>query len=266
MIDERDVYAQLGTVLDPELDQSLTALGFIERVEIAGDTVEVRFRLPTYWCAPNFAYLMASDIRERVGQVVGVRKVAVRLVDHFADDEVSDGINAGKSFTDVFPGDAEAELDELRHTFARKAFLVRQEQLLRALLRAGFTPSELASLHVEDARLDANTLLIRIPESTADDWQRIPGLARTFALWRQKRIALGLRISGETKLFTTAEGEALTPDGVLEHLRAARMVRLNGVFNTMLCTGLNAARHGVPIPDIESSPESLCSERGAAGT
>ena len=48
---------------DPELDEPVTELGFVERVAVDGDTVEVDFRLPTYWCAANFAFLMVDDIR-----------------------------------------------------------------------------------------------------------------------------------------------------------------------------------------------------------
>ncbi|MCS5599972.1 MAG: iron-sulfur cluster assembly protein, partial [Rhodospirillales bacterium] len=70
MADARDeVDQQLAKVYDPELDQPLTELGFIGGVDIAGDKVTVRFRLPTYWCAANFAYMMASDIRERVSEL-----------------------------------------------------------------------------------------------------------------------------------------------------------------------------------------------------
>jgi hypothetical protein len=41
-----------------------------------------------------------------------------------------------------------------------------------------------------------------------------------------------------------ASGAAIPPEALSEHLRAARMIRLNGVFNTLLCTGLHAVRYG----------------------
>ena len=46
------------------------------RIEDAG-RVEVVLRLPTFWCAPNFAYLMAYDAREQALRVSGVREVRV---------------------------------------------------------------------------------------------------------------------------------------------------------------------------------------------
>lgn len=262
MIDEREVYSRLGEVLDPELDQSLAHLGFIEGVEVRGAEVVVRFRLPTYWCAANFAYMMASDIRERVARVAGVERVTVRLRDHFAEDEINGGVNSGEPFSRAFAGDAEGELDELRHTFARKAFLVRQEQLLRALIRAGYAPETLVRMTAADVRTEGDALLARaIPGGSvagAATWRRLPGHARTWALWRQKREALGLPLPEGAPLFTTADGDPVTAEGLPEHLRAARTIRLNGAFNTMLCTRLNQVRHDVRVDDSEDLPDSLC--------
>ena len=69
-----DVWARLDLVMDPELDEPVTDMGFIEAVSITGpasmqdnSTVDVSFRLPTYWCSPNFAFLMAEDIAKERG-------------------------------------------------------------------------------------------------------------------------------------------------------------------------------------------------------
>ena len=54
------VMAALDAVFDPELDESVTSMGFIETVALRGRTAEITFRLPTFWCSANFAYLMAQ--------------------------------------------------------------------------------------------------------------------------------------------------------------------------------------------------------------
>ena len=54
-VDPAKVRAALGTVRDPELDEPLTDLGFVTAIELDGDSVRVHLRLPTYFCAPNFA-------------------------------------------------------------------------------------------------------------------------------------------------------------------------------------------------------------------
>ena len=52
----------LDVVIDPELDEPITDLGFVHTVDVSPDgDLEVHLRLPTSFCAPNFAYLMVSD-------------------------------------------------------------------------------------------------------------------------------------------------------------------------------------------------------------
>jgi len=92
-VSEQAVLAALGTVSDPELDESLVELGFLDSVRIEDEgCVEVVLRLPTFWCAPNFAYLMAFDAREATRRVPGVRHVRLVLKDHMFSDEISTGI------------------------------------------------------------------------------------------------------------------------------------------------------------------------------
>ena len=86
----RDVWLQLDKVCDPELDEPITDMGFVEDLDIdETGRVSVSFRLPTYWCSANFAYLMASDIRVEVEKLVWVSCVRVRLQDHMFEDQVN---------------------------------------------------------------------------------------------------------------------------------------------------------------------------------
>ena len=88
------VLTALATVRDPELDESITSLGFVARCEVSGERVCVRLRLPTYFCAPNFAYLMVADAFDAVSAVPGVRSVEVVLEDHFAAEANNQGVAA----------------------------------------------------------------------------------------------------------------------------------------------------------------------------
>jgi hypothetical protein len=47
-------------------------LQFVSSLEIEDGAVSVNLRLPTYYCAPNFAYLMVADAREALLSVEGV--------------------------------------------------------------------------------------------------------------------------------------------------------------------------------------------------
>jgi len=77
------VWEAIDGVIDPELDRSLVELDFVRSVEVGEGDVHVALRLPTYWCSPNFAYLMVGDAQEAVARVPGAERVRIDLVDHF---------------------------------------------------------------------------------------------------------------------------------------------------------------------------------------
>jgi metal-sulfur cluster biosynthetic enzyme len=205
-------------VLDPELDRSLVALGFVRRVEVRGGEVQVELQLPTYWCAPNFSWLMAADARRALLQLPGVERATVLLVDHHDAEQINRGVNAGRSFQATYGAEASAGLEDLRRLFRAKAFLVRQDRLLDAL-----------------ADRDPRTLRIGdLPDS--------PEAQAYLAIRRE----LGLDCSPEAPVLTTAAGQPIAD--VEAHLRRARMVRVSLEANTVLCRGLLAARTGRAEP------------------
>ncbi len=116
----------LATVRDPELDEPITSLGFVAACTVSADgEAEVRLRLPTYFCAPNFAYLMVADAYDAVMMLPGIRAARVILEDHFASDAINGGVAAQAGFARSFDGEAVGELHELRRDFLRKAVLAR---------------------------------------------------------------------------------------------------------------------------------------------
>ncbi|MGB8347304.1 MAG: iron-sulfur cluster assembly protein [Ktedonobacteraceae bacterium] len=242
-VTEAQVYAAIAAVLDPELDESLLKLGFIDRVEVNGPDVTVVFKLPTYWCAPNFAYLMASDLRASAYQVPGVRSARVVLLDHCAEEEITAGINAGRSFGEAFeaetPGDA--DLEQLRRTFLRKGFLMRQDTLLRRMLKAGLDEEIIAALHVADlsADEDSDEAFVATPGGVI----RLQGAGRGASGYLRKRRALGLSQIADAPLITDDSGQPLAPGGLADFLRRSRSVRLNIMFNTAMCKSLFRTRY-----------------------
>src|ERR1700737_3263561 len=64
----------LAQVLDPELDESILDVGFVRSLQLRSGHASVALRLPTSWCAVNFAYLMAEDIRRALLMVEGGRR------------------------------------------------------------------------------------------------------------------------------------------------------------------------------------------------
>jgi metal-sulfur cluster biosynthetic enzyme len=249
-ITEERIYRAIADVLDPELDESLVKLGFIDRVEVNGPDVSITFKLPTYWCAPNFAYLMAADLRRQASSVPGVRNARVILLDHCAEDEVTGGVNQGQTFTEAFPGEAtdDAHLEELRCIFLRKGFLMRQDTLLRHLLRLGLDEATIAVLRVSDMRIDepANDAIV-----TAGGCEyRLERAGRNGGLYLQRRVALGLPHAASDALIIDDQGQPLRTGELQQFLRRSRSVRMNIMFNTSMCKGLFHTRYGGnSVPD-----------------
>src|SRR5712691_1748519 len=100
----------LAQVLDPELHESILDLGFVRSLQLRSGHASVALRLPTSWCAVNFAYLMAEDIRRALLTVEGIRQVTVRLGDHCAAEAIEAAINGGRSFAEAFPGEGAGSL------------------------------------------------------------------------------------------------------------------------------------------------------------
>ena len=84
--DEAAVTEALRTVRDPELDECIVDLGFVTATEVRDGQAVVRLRLPTFFCAPNFAFLMVADAHDAVLAVPGISSVEIVLEDHFASD------------------------------------------------------------------------------------------------------------------------------------------------------------------------------------
>jgi metal-sulfur cluster biosynthetic enzyme len=229
-----DVWARLDLVMDPELDEPVTDMGFIEAVSVTGpttghniNTVEIAFRLPTYWCSPNFAFLMAEGIKSQVESLPWVGQAVVTLHDHMAAEEMNAVINAGGAFSDVFadlmPGE---NLDALREKFDQKAFQRRQEVVIKALIAQGFVADVIVGLCLADLSL--------IPFGDAE-------VTRQCGRYTALLLAKNLAHRAADLAFPTYQGQ---PIGDFQtYMGLLRSVRINMEFSGSLCRGLKRSRY-----------------------
>ncbi|MDQ4118108.1 MAG: iron-sulfur cluster assembly protein, partial [Actinomycetota bacterium] len=206
-VDRQAVWSALGTVLDPELDEPITDLDFVETCTVTPDddgtvSVVVGLRLPTFFCAPNFSFLMVADAYDAVTAIPGVSSAKVTLADHHASDEINGGVaaHAGfvKSFEGSVNGEAAAELDELRRTFLSKAAMAGQDRVAQPLVDAGAGPDELAAMTLgELSGTDADTA----------ELERM----------RTRRAAIGLPAGDDAPLLLHPDGSRVTPAQVPLH-------------------------------------------------
>jgi metal-sulfur cluster biosynthetic enzyme len=221
------VRTALDTVTDPEIDESVAALEFISRVDVSdGNDVSIEFRLPTYWCAPNFAFMMASDMRDAVMEMDWVRSVSVQLLDHFSADLINRGVALKQDFRDSFPGETDDDLASVRLKFLGKAFERRQELLIRHLLGAGYKGERISQISLQEL----------VGLSLEDEGTRLRTLY-TFAWhrlhpeWPERNLA-----------FVALSGEPLDPGQFSSYLRKIGGVRRNAEYNGLICRSLLAER------------------------
>ena len=218
----------LGTVYDPELDEPITTLRFVSSCEVSADgDVDVRLRLPTPQCAPNFAYLMAADARDAVRRLPEVARGHGRARGplHGRRDQRR-GRRAARRSRDAFPGETEGELDALRELFQRKALVARQSRLCEALLAAGATPEEVTAQRVAD-----------LPDE--------PGRAPLHRAARAPRHPRARR----RPAFVLPDGEPIAAADLRHWLRVARLVRTSLEANGGICRSLLRIRY--ELPDAE---------------
>lgn len=235
---EEEVLAALETVVDPELDEPITDLGFVRSVEIDDVGVTVHLRLPTSFCSPNFAYLMVSDSVDALRRVERVGRVRVLLDDHHDSDKINAGLAADAGYVGTFGVEAEDSLDELRRIFLVKAHTAAMERCVEERLRnSGLTVNDIYRLRLNN----------------------LPASSTTEALLR-RRAALGLSTRRDQPVFVDERGDAVPRDQVPRRFRMAKSVRISMEGNGHFCRGLLATRYA----DGESLATKVANTRRAS--
>ncbi|HTN97419.1 MAG TPA: hypothetical protein VL101_10620, partial [Nordella sp.] len=117
---------------------------------------------------------------------------------------------------------------DLRSTFDKKAFLMRQAALVGFMRGDGYSDEFLARLSGADLAAVA---------------QRAGGELATLARgYLAKRRDIGLGLAGDDRAITTAEGGAIEAPGLPAHLRDAGKVTMSAQANGEMCRILMSAR------------------------
>ena len=223
MLVEGDVRRALDMVIDPELDEPITDLGFVRSVEISVGRVEVHLRLPTSFCAPNFAYLMASDTKDALTGLFGAgTQVVVELDDHHDSVIINTGLATDAGYRGTFKHEAENDLNELRATFRRKAHTAAMERALTGLLRS------------RPDLVEADLGRVVLGDLTDQDV--------TASLVRH-RTAVGLDDHPGSPVLVDEHGLPYPADQVTLALRRARSTRISIDGNAHFCRGLLRTRY-----------------------
>lgn len=258
------VLERLDRVDDPELDRSIVELEYVDEIEIGESEAFVRFKLPTAWCSPTFAWMMATGVRDECEKLAGIERTTVELIDHMHTTEINEGVNSGKQFEEAFE-DATEGIEETRKTLDRKARLARQYRAVEALRDAGMKPAQIVSLSPADVGFtdlpaDGRDVDVGNGDSDADSgdtahvtidvgdgavYLRVS--RKPIAAYVEKAIDTDLVATADDTLFATPEGEPIEESEFdLVHHRA-RAANVNQTGQGGVCASLHEARYGIRV-------------------
>lgn len=245
-VDREAVCGCLDRVYDPELDRSLVELEYIDGIDIDGGDVTVTFVLPTAWCSPAFAWMMATGIRDEVGALAGVSSVTVNLPDHMHGDEITTGVNEGLPFEAVFE-DAEDGVEDIRRKLDEKARFARQYRAIQVLQEAGLDAAQIATLVREDIDLEFSPKLAAV--SVQNGALSVTVSREPLAEYLEKARQTGLVTEGSDRLFADRDGDSLTPEpeSFESTLQDARLAASNIDGQATICASLLESRYGVDV-------------------
>ena len=92
-VDVSELESRLSGIIDPELGRSITEMKLVDKMNVAGGTVEIEFHLTAPFCPPVFALKIASDIKAAALSTKGVTDAKVTLRGHYLADAVNKQVN-----------------------------------------------------------------------------------------------------------------------------------------------------------------------------
>ncbi len=241
------ILARLDRVTDPELDRSIVELEYIDALDIEDSTdaggahVGVDLLLPTAWCSPAFAWMMGVDAREAVESLPSVDRATIRFLDHMHATELDPGVNGDLSFADAFP-DAEDEVAAVRAVLDDKARMARQFDAIEALVDAGLTGEQVATLTVGELVFDEVGEDDRVAIYLADESFAVSVPAEPLRRYLEKARAVDVVTDDDDRLFRTPEGDAFDPPDFELVRQRSRLARVNMSGQGGVCDALGEQR------------------------
>ena len=189
--------------------------------------VKVHLRLPTSFCSPNFAYLMASDAKDVLTELDWTRRVVVELDDHH-DSSI---INAGWPPMPDTAGPSATRPRSPSTSCGRRSGARRTPRRWNA--------ASPALLRADPSRAESSLGEVRLGDLPDGD-------AKTALLKRRRN--LGLSTAADALVMVDHDGRGYAADAVPMALRRARSTRISIDGNAHFCRGLLRTRYADEAP------------------
>lgn len=232
---------RLDRVEDPELARSIVELDYIDTIDIDAGDVLVQFTLPTAWCSPAFAWMMATDARDEVESLEWVTSARIVLHDHMHEEGITNGVNERKTFGETFP-DADGGVTEVRAALADKARVSTQRAAIDVLLESGVSKEQVVTLTRSDITLAEKTAHVSV------NGLSIVVDKEPLREYLDRASESGHVTAPGDRLFLTPEGEPIPVARLGVVQKRSRLAGVNMGGQGAVCDALHRARHGPDGP------------------
>ena len=87
------IFDELSSIVDPEINVSITELELIDEVDIQDSDVKVDLHLTSPFCPAVFGSKICQDIHDNLLKIDGIDDVKVNVSNHFMAEQINNQVN-----------------------------------------------------------------------------------------------------------------------------------------------------------------------------
>ena len=87
------IFDELSSIVDPEINVSITELELIDEVDIQDNNVKVDLHLTSPFCPAVFGIKICQDIHDNLLKIDGIDDVKINVSNHFMAEQINNQVN-----------------------------------------------------------------------------------------------------------------------------------------------------------------------------
>ena len=87
------IFDELSSIVDPEINVSITELELIDEVDIQGNNVKIDLHLTSPFCPAVFGFKICQDVHDNLLKIDGIDDVKVNVSNHFMAEQINNQVN-----------------------------------------------------------------------------------------------------------------------------------------------------------------------------
>ena len=87
------IFDELSSIVDPEINVSITELELIDEFDIQDNNVKVDLHLTSPFCPAVFGFKICQDIHDNLLKIDGIDDVKINVSNHFMAEQINNQVN-----------------------------------------------------------------------------------------------------------------------------------------------------------------------------